>query len=192
MHYTTEEGEDRKISIVLWYPRYKCVTILHDPECILVITLVYIFNARFTLNYKSPMLLKPTSQLRSRTGARGDGSSATDTRILWFPIGVWVSDSFSVCFFPALCFFQSLNEKDSLHYYPLYLCIIIFREVGFVQWFSPLELHLLQRKYSCSSWCCFNEWLKTRLLPNPLTFVLSLLFLPYRHACVCPVYSFLL
>lgn len=59
----------------------------------------FTFNTRSTLNYKSPMLSKPTSQLRSRTGAREDGSNATATPILWFPTGVWVSDWVSVCFF---------------------------------------------------------------------------------------------
>lgn len=84
-----------------------------DPEYILVITFVFFYtsNARCTLNYKSPMLLKPTSQLQYRTGARGDGSSAMVTRILWFPTDVWVSDSVLVYFF-LLYFFQSLHEKD--------------------------------------------------------------------------------
>lgn len=84
-----------------------------DPEYILVITFIFFYtsNARCTLNYKSPMLLKPTSQLQYRTGARGDGSSAMVTRILWFPTDVWVSDSVLVYFF-LLYFFQSLHEKD--------------------------------------------------------------------------------
>lgn len=84
-----------------------------DSEYILVITFSfsYTFNARSTLNCKSPMLLKPTSQLQYRTGARGDGSSAMVTRILWFPTDVWVSDSVLVCFFQQY-FFQSLHEKD--------------------------------------------------------------------------------
>lgn len=106
------------------------------------ICLFYTFNARFTLNYKSPMLLKPTSPLQSRTGARGDGSSAMVTHILWFPTGVWVSDWVSVCL--ALCFFflifgLFMKKIENLHKYLLYLCAVIFSEVGFAQSFSPLE-----------------------------------------------------
>lgn len=61
-----------------------------DPEYILVITFVFFSTvyARYTLNCKSPMLLKPTNQLQYRTGARGDGSSAMVTHILWFPTDV--------------------------------------------------------------------------------------------------------
>jgi len=81
--------------------------------------LLSIFNIRFTLNCKLPMLLKPTSRLQSRIGAREDGSSAMVTHILWFPTGVWVSDGLFLGFW-CFCLFMSLQN------YFFYISILLY------------------------------------------------------------------
>lgn len=95
--------------------------------------LFYIFNVRFTLNCKLPMLSKPTSRLQSRIGAREGGSNAMDTHILWFPTGVWVSGGLFHAFW---CFYLFMRVYKTIFFYLSVLLYFLRRVLSFVESFE--------------------------------------------------------
>lgn len=95
--------------------------------------LFYIFNVRFTLNCKLPMLSKPTSRLQSRIGAREGGSNAMDTHILWFPTGVWVSGGLFHAFW---CFYLFMRVYKTIFFYLSILLYFLRRVLSFVESFE--------------------------------------------------------
>lgn len=132
---TAEEGEDRKGTIVLWCPFY----VSRDAECMFVITFfLFIFlmlGLPWIANYQC-CRSQPASYNPKLVQERMEAVQWSPTYCGSLQVFGWV-----VVFFLLFEVSISLWQKvQSLHKYLMYLYIIVFSEVGFVQLSSPLEL----------------------------------------------------